>query len=183
MTLDEINKKLAELYGNVNGHPNFRVASTLTQTEKRFGEYVDYGPNNIYLRTVREVREVKKYPAFQNKEYWVLEKYFPNTVPEIVKDTTFLYEPLMVFYNPETREPLPLNWEAVNAVVHIYLFSEKQVKSPKDIAREEEEHFERESQKLLEILQDDVPLVATQLHVGEGIVVPRNYNAVNRNDN
>jgi len=176
MTVEDINKKLKELYGHQNGNANFRVAKTAGQYEKRLGTYSDFA-GGIYLRTVTEVRETLKYPAFKGLDFYVLEKYFPNTT-EIVKDTKFLYEPLLVFYNPVTGEALPLEWAAVNAIVHIYLYSEKQVKTPKDIEKEEEEMYERQSAELLELLQDECTPMATQLHFGEGVVVPRNYNGV-----
>lgn len=176
MTVEDINKKLKELYGHQDGNANFRVAKTAGQYEKRLGTFSDFS-GGIYLRTVSEVRETLKYPAFKGYDFWVLEKYFPNTT-EVVKDTLFLYEPLFVFYNPDTAEALPLNWEAINAIVHIYLFSEKQVKTPSDIEQEEEKSYELESAKLLEVLQDSCTPMATQLHFGEGIVVPRNYNGI-----
>lgn len=178
MTVDDINTKLKELYGHQDGNANFRVAATDDQYEKRLGTYTDFTPGGIYLRTVTEVRLTKKYPALGDARYYALEKYFPNTVQEVVKDTPFLYEPLFVFYNPETGNPLELNWEAINAIVHIYLYSEKKVKTPSDIDAEEELALQKESERILTILQDDMPEKATQIHFGEGIVVPRNYNGI-----
>lgn len=67
-----INKKL-KIYGsNEYSNPIFRVVFSDDQTEKRFGTYHDYH-GKIYVRTVREIREVKKYPWIKGK--WILERW------------------------------------------------------------------------------------------------------------
>lgn len=72
--LEELNKKLKEVYGMFDQtNANWRV-SWSEQYEKRFGTFHDhYG--DILLRVVEETREVRKYPHIHNR--WILERCIP----------------------------------------------------------------------------------------------------------
>lgn len=92
--VDFINDEL-KIYGsNIYGDPLFRVVFSDDQTERREGIYTDYH-GDIYLRTVREIREVRKYPWI--KEKWILERwadgklaYHPSLIIEDSKDGVYV---------------------------------------------------------------------------------------------
>lgn len=70
--VNDINKQL-KIYGsNIYTEPNFRIVFSDDQTENRHGTYKDFS-GDIFIREVREVREVKKYPWI--KERWILERW------------------------------------------------------------------------------------------------------------
>lgn len=70
--IEEINKWLRDNYGTtVTGKPLFRIIWSTNITEHRYSEFSDfYG--DILVRTVREIREVLKYPFAQDR--FVLER-------------------------------------------------------------------------------------------------------------
>ena len=70
--VDDINKQLLLHGTNEYGEPIFRVVFSDDQTENRFSTYADYH-NNIFVREVKEVREVRKYPWLNGK--WILERW------------------------------------------------------------------------------------------------------------
>lgn len=65
--IQRCNNWLAEKYGrDANGNPNWRIVWSNDQLEKRKGTFTDFDPNQNFVRTVTEVRELPKYPFNQN---------------------------------------------------------------------------------------------------------------------
>lgn len=69
-SIELINNQLINLFGidTLNGLPIWRVAWAQNQIEKQYGTFNDFTPNGMFIRSVTEVREIKKYP-------WIKEKY------------------------------------------------------------------------------------------------------------
>jgi hypothetical protein len=165
------NRKLRLLFGEQGGNANFRLALSGDQREYRYGTYTDFTPGGIYLRTVTEVRETPKYPY--KESYWVLEKLFPNLMPDVIRGTNWSYEPLIVFYHPITGEYMPPPpWRVTEAIVHTYLFSEKQFKTEADHAQEFQRELDKQKEVIYDYFNDLFPTKAVQVNSGEGIFVP-----------
>jgi len=118
-TLDSINYNLAANFGKdiVTGLPNWRVVWSEDQFERRLGTYDDYTPNGVYLRTVREVREVPKYRQWI-KEKYVLERL--TVIPAINLDDLpvgpLSYEPIYPFEDKHGNA-LPPKWLACQFLI------------------------------------------------------------------
>lgn len=70
--INEINEYLLNHYGRTpEGLPYFRLIFSTGITEKRYSEFHDYH-GDIFIRAVREVREVLKYPFAQDR--YILER-------------------------------------------------------------------------------------------------------------
>jgi len=95
--VDFINKELKVYGSNQYNDPLFRVVFSDEQTERRDGVYEDYS-GGIYLRTVREIREVRKYPWIKRK--WILERWASGELsyhPSLVTDKNGVYICVYVF--------------------------------------------------------------------------------------
>lgn len=144
MLVDEINKKLADVFGKgVDGLPKFRVVWSNEQTEKRFGTFEEwYG--DIFVRSVTGVREVPKYYYLDN--VWVLEHRMPNDNPELFEKVT--YEPIYVF-----PQNLPLNWDVVSFVCNSIINPPKREwRTEKMDLADEGREFERDKKRLYDKL-------------------------------
>lgn len=149
---DSINTNiwLKDTYGStLDGRPKFRVVWSTNLLEKRFGVFRDfYG--HILVREVKGVREVLKYPFYQDR--WVLEKLdYVGDNHELIEKST--YEPLFVFQTAEGAF-LPLNQRAVNFFMHFYNQRGKLL-SPSDIEDEEMKKYEREVNYFKEYLDNE----------------------------
>ncbi len=116
-----LNKWLVDHYGKtIDGLPLFKVTWSTGITEKRYGEFHDY-MGDIFIRCVREVREVLKYPYAQNR--WILEKIrlVSNEVQrEYGIETKFTYEPIYTFQDKDGNY-LPLVPDKLEAAMFLYL--------------------------------------------------------------
>lgn len=122
-----INNWLRESYGTtVDGLPLFRLIwNDNTVREHRFSEFHDhYG--EVFLRAVREVREVLKYPYAQNR--WILERI--QLVDERAKnlglrsDKPYSYEEIFTFQTKDGKFlplSLPMIEDALALFFHYYL--------------------------------------------------------------
>lgn len=112
--LETINSQLERNFGRdvVTGRPFFRIVFSEEQFEKRLGTYTDYSKEGIYLRTVREVREVPKYRQWIPNKY-VLEglTLVPSINQEELPTDALSYEPIWVFEDKQGN-PLPPRFEA-----------------------------------------------------------------------
>lgn len=161
-----INQRLTDNYGKdvYLDKPRYRIVYSTSQIEKRYGTFEDETEGGIYLRTVTEVRECPKYPAYP--DMWVLEYLQPNMVNPELK-TNWSYEPLWIFgANGTERQPV---WDMVNHAVHAHKFVEKVKLSPGDLAKQEEERFLKEKSKFREMLDDASPFLASQLKDGHAV--------------
>lgn len=116
-----INQYLQDTYGRtVEGLPLFRIVWSTGLTEHRFSEYHDfYG--EVFLRAVREVREVLKYPYAQDR--WVLERI--QLTDERIKqmglqtDKPYHYEEIYTFQDKQGRF-LPLSRDKVDTALYLF---------------------------------------------------------------
>lgn len=115
-----LNKYLRDTYGSTfDGQPLFRLIWSTNVTEKRYSEFSDFS-GDIFIRTVREVREVLKYPFAQDR--WILEKIEPITEGARLMglvDGNWTYEGIYVFQD-RNSEFLPLNFLALEAAMYCY---------------------------------------------------------------
>lgn len=116
---DIINKRLGRIYGRHTDcdKQRFRVVFSNDQIITRYGTFNDYlEGTEIFIRTVTETRQVKKYPHLH--ERWIVERLIPNTYSDTEgeKGTNYIYECLYAF-----PEGLSLNWRAVDFLIaHIF---------------------------------------------------------------
>lgn len=119
--IESINRQLVDTFGlesSVN-LPMFRVVFSDDQREKRFGDYNDFTPSGLFIRSVRETREVPKYQWI--KARFVLEQL--TVVPEVNMveiNTKLSYEPLWVFEN-QSGDYLPPRFDAAKLIVDTML--------------------------------------------------------------
>lgn len=151
-----INTNLRSLYGRdeVEDLPKYRMVFSSTQIEKRLGDFSDYY-GGIFLRTVREVREVPKYPG--DKDRWILERFTYNgSNPELM--VKFSYEPVWIFRGRGNTFVLP-TWPAVQFVMKCHLIGMGH-KTPQETQKEWEEieaaQKELEVEEALAILGDEM---------------------------
>lgn len=119
-----INQYLRDTYGTtVDGKQLFRLIwNDNTVREHRFSEYHDYY-GEVFLRSVRETREVLKYPYAQNR--WILERI--QLIDERAKNLglagndPYSYEQIYVFQDKNGRY-LPLNRPLLEEVLQLFLF-------------------------------------------------------------
>lgn len=116
-----INKWLEENYGKtVDGKPLFRLIWSTGITEHRHSEFTDF-LGDIIIRTVRETREVLKYPFAQNR--WILEriKEVNSTARELglQTDLQYSYEEVYIFQDSEGRA-LELNQNRVEEAMYLF---------------------------------------------------------------
>lgn len=119
--IEEINKYLLEHYGRTpEGLPYFRLLWTTNVTEKRFSEFHDYY-GDIFIRTVREVREVLKYPFAQDR--YVLER-IREISPQAIElglrsDVPYSYEEVYTFQDKEGKA-LPVDLDKIETALYLY---------------------------------------------------------------
>lgn len=168
----DINNRLADKYGlDVSlGNPNYRIVNSRGLTEHRFGTFRDYDDNGNFIREIAEVREVLKYPYYEDA--WVLEALQPNLANSelIVKAS---YEPLWVF-GAAGSSPHPI-WRAVELLVNTHKFMRRVIKSPSDIKDEEMAQFEKERIICKQILQNEAPYLASALKDGYAVTVASDH--------
>jgi hypothetical protein len=171
-----INQRLIDLYGKdvILNLPKFRVVWS-EYTEKRYGQFARFTEEGIYLRTESGVFEEPKYQGLCT-EKWVLEELCPtNGNPYLQMVTPYSYEPVWVF-GAANSNPIPL-WRAVKLLVEIRLKGDpnNQLKAPSDYLKADNDRMAAEKSRNKDILKDESPLIPSQIHDGEGIVVPTNY--------
>jgi hypothetical protein len=107
-TVGSINKYL-RIYGkNQYDDPIFRVVFADEQTEKRQSVFNDFH-GDLFLRTVYETREVKKYPWIKRK--WILERWAPGELsyhPDLSTDKNGVYICVYIFQDKNSNYLSPL---------------------------------------------------------------------------
>ncbi len=170
-----INKNLLRYGVMADGRPRFRVVWSTDQVEKVFGDF-DKQSGDLYLGTDRSVvREVKKYAlaGVLLADRWILEEldFTPSSV--LVDSEKGHYEPRWVFRTREGWYQAPI-WKAVE-----YLVKRRLARVERGDARTVKNQEERDDadymQEVINMLDVESDTMAA-LHIGEGIVVPSNYN-------
>lgn len=175
-TVETINQRLIEYFGldTLSGLPIWRIVFSEDQFEKRLGTYDDYSSSGIYIRTVREVREVPKYRQWIHEKH-VLERLV--IVPEInqadLPESKISYEPIWVFED-KAGKPLPPKWEAAKFVIDA-VYAAQGKRSLAKYADTEQDNEEIRNQRINELQSElfgNESRVTDALAHGYGIVVP-----------
>jgi len=119
--LKRINLLLKDNYGTIvdGSLPVFKVIWSSNVTEKRFGEFTDF-LDETPIRTVREVREVLKYPFAQDR--YILERVIPISATARVMglvDGNYSYEEVYTFQD-RLGQFLPLREDKVIEALFLY---------------------------------------------------------------
>ena len=153
--IDKINEQLAEKYGKEvsSRRPIFRIINSNTTTERRLGEYSDFTPTGIYLRTVVEVREVLKYAYL--KDTWILERltWIGGGNPELPEAKGYEYETIWAFVSKD-GEPLYPHFNIIELMLSIMINGPKIKKTASDYEYEDEQKRLKEASVYFDILQD-----------------------------
>lgn len=118
-SIDSLNSQLVDLFGihTETGDPMFQIVFSDVQFEMRKGEYNDFTPSGIFIRTVTEVRNAPKYQWIKGR--WVLEQLC--VVPEInlpeLPASKLSYEPLWIF-ETQSGEYLPPRIDALKLIIN-----------------------------------------------------------------
>lgn len=183
-SIESINQQLVDHFGidTSTSEPIWRVVWSEDQFEHRLGEYDDFTPSGIYLRTVKEVRYVPKYSQWLPNVY-VLERLVAiplSNVPEL-PSTKMSYEPIYAFQTT-SGQPLPPKFIACKFCIDcIYAAQGKsslvKYKDPYAGISQEDYHEMKvaEIDKIQEELFGNESYVGDALAHKEAIIVPRNY--------
>jgi hypothetical protein len=167
--IQAINKWLKQEFGKqIDGRPNWRIIWSEDEREVRKGTFTDwYG--HIIVRTVREIRNLRKYEYHPDwRERWILEKLIfgvPN--PEIFNQHAGSYEPIYVFRDHRDKYIRP-----TMKGVQFYM---REVLSPKIIITDwdsaEQKEIDQEAEENYGYMQDKFGGdEATALHYKEAVV-------------
>jgi hypothetical protein len=174
---ETINQLLMSHFGRdtVTGQPMWRVSWSEDQFEKRLGEYEDFTDAGIYIRTVKEVREVPKYRQWIVRKY-VLEQLVGIPAQNMAELPTarMSYEPMFPFED-RNGDYLPPSFEAAKFVIDsVYAatgkesMSSKYVDNDADGADGQEAKKERVDKLVEELFGDESGLGGAVVH-GEGV--------------
>jgi hypothetical protein len=127
-----INRYLEDHYGKLTtGETIFKVEWTTGLTEKRFSEYTDFY-DETPIRTVKEVRQVLKYPFAQDR--YVLERIVPISESArqagLAVDGQYSYEEVYLFQD-RLGQYLPLTLDKVEQALYLFFVYYLQ-KTPKE---------------------------------------------------
>ena len=153
--IDRINAQLAKVYGLEvrSNRPVFRIVNSAKTTEKRLGVFRDFTESGIFIREVKEVREVLKYNYL--KDTWVLEKlvWIGGRNPELPEARGYNYECMWAFLNAK-KEPLYPHFNIVELFISLLLNGPREKKTENDVMYEEEQRKIKEAEEYFEILKD-----------------------------
>ena len=173
--LGQINKFLKP-FGSIPNEPKssrFRVVWSDFQREMRQGEFNVYcGP--VFIRTEVGVRETEKYPYISSR--YVLEQWYPPEIAynrEIPNSRYGSYEPIYVFEDKDGNR-LPLWLKIVEIIMHSKFNDSESEAAKKSRQQAKEDMKNVEELKYFEEALDCSDM-ASNLHFGEGIIVPKEY--------
>ena len=166
-TLEIINKRLKDNYGETVDKPNFRIVWSETEFENRLTNFTNEGFELIHP----EVRQLPKY------RQWIREKYVLERLTEVpiineseLPESRLSYEPLWVFEDAKGNAVRP-TWPAAKFVietVHEQVRTSSyytKYKDP-DNGLTQEQQFEKRNLELQEI-QDE--LFGNETTIGDAL--------------
>lgn len=173
--VNEINKRLADLYGkHDDGRPYFRLVWPHDQREHRFGDFA-YSQNGVVTKKeYNVVRERLKYSYLNGKDRWMLEFLaFPPKQgawgPELLGIENGSYECVWLFDFKEYRIP---SFDAIQACAKFWLCKGDTKKmSPEELRELERLEFEQEVKDTFDFLDNDTPDLAHALKHGEAVFI------------
>jgi len=154
--VEDINRIIKVHGTNQYGDPLFRVVFSDDQTERRNGIYEDYS-GDIYVKTVKEIREVKKYPWVKAK--WILERWASGEIshhPSLVSDKNGVFICVYVFQdiNQNYLPPLLKVTEIViSNLLHPRMKSEALAQDKEILSKEEKIEVDKIEEEI--IIQSD----------------------------
>jgi hypothetical protein len=153
--------------------PLFRLVWSDEQFELRtFIKQLYMG--NRCVGEVESTENTPKYPWIEGR--WVFEMWFgPDVVlhDELPESDKGSYEPLYVFEGKD-KQPLPLNLTVIEFIISRIRKPKSSPSLIKSIIQDDKEARALRQRKLDEDYLDVSPM-ASNLHFGEGILVPSNY--------
>ena len=149
--LDRINQALKDKWG---GRPLWRVVYSDTQFEHR--------------RIGSDVMLVRKYPNFKN--CYILEKDVKEQQHPVELVDWNGYEIIWPFQKPNTDEPIDPNEEVCLFLTESIMNGVK--RTLQDHYDADKKEFDKEVQRVYEVLENESPYIATMLQNKEAIVVP-----------
>ena len=156
MNAHYINQHLHERFGGQGELPNFRIARTAEQLE--------------YVRIASNIVEQRRRYSYLPRDYWVLERLMKvDGANAQILVGRFSYEPIFVFRNQKTDEPIPFGEEIIMSMVHSLLFKQE-AKTKRDWKQEEIDFYNKQVDRALEFIQDECSPMSMQLHFGEAVV-------------
>lgn len=166
-SLKKLNKWLHAHYGeDVLHRPRFRISWSDDQTELRKGFFNDFY-NDILIRRVKEVREVKKYEASMPSPRWVLEQILFYDSEEIPRAREGSYEPVWTFQTG-TGAYLPLpSFRILEFMMNTLMYGERLKKG--DYDEREAEEKRKEIAYFEDYLEDKSSYIQSMLHEGEAV--------------
>lgn len=159
--------------------PLFRLVWSSTELETRFGEFdVHLGP--IFLRTEICTKEVFKYQDIWDR--YILEQWQPPEIAytkEVPASQFGLYTPLYPFEDKDHNR-LPLNMRVVELIMYAMLAPRKTYLERLSRIKEE---MKKKEEDIDQYIMDSVESsdITSNLHFGEGIIVPSNYDVQSPN--
>jgi len=178
--LKRMNKYLVDQYGKeIDGSPKFRLSfssSENPQMEWRRGHFLEWS-GNIFLREIRGIHYVPRYPLKQQQDRWVLEKYFLGMMPkELIGITDRSWEPLYFFpreknsKGEETGKPIFPNQKAIDFILHNLLYGRKRTKA--DFEAEDAKEQLDEVNHFLDIQEEGPSYLQMLKGFGEAVFAP-----------
>lgn len=126
-SIETLNQRLIDTYGieTAGNRPMWRIVLAWDQMEKRFGEFEDRTPSGLFIRRVRETREVPKYRQWILEGCYVLENLVVVPVTNLAElnGTQTSYEPIFVYQNFKDNTPLPPIWSVTKLVIEAVQFA------------------------------------------------------------
>jgi hypothetical protein len=158
----ELNQRLDTLYGkfDTTDYPLFRIVRAGEQLTKREDDWEDRTPEGLFIRRVREIREVPKYFNIDASS-WVMEMRHGMD-----------YDCL---WNFRDKEP---TWIAIEFLAKTVL-AQMEGKQPKYVdERADPEKNQARLNKIREELFGDITKVEDAFATGRAVVVPNSYEKV-----
>jgi hypothetical protein len=187
-TIESLNRQLIDLYGvdTITGQAMWRIVWSEDEYEMRLDDYSDYDSNGKFIRSVREVRRVKKYLDFTTERY-ILERLVlvPSINADELPDTKLSYEPLWTFEDGKGNY-LPPKLNACKFIADTVLATQhgdhslKRYVDPEGTHEGALEGKKKRVDNIIEELFGDQSSLDYTTVTGESIIVPRNYERENK---
>lgn len=172
--IEDLNQRLIDHYGieTSSSMPIWRIVKASEQFEQRFDEYEDRTPSGLFIRRVRETREVPKYQHW--RECYVLEQLLIVPIANLIDlpATKKSYEPAFFYKHEKTNKPLPPIWSVTKLVIDTVNFARGTANAFPKYKIDPQER-EKELGEMMDYLYGDKSETADALAYREGVVVPR----------
>lgn len=170
MTLEQVNDFLDKNYGRKDPlYPRFRVvfSDNTFEKQKMIREYstIINGEPKVISTEDAGVQLVPKYSWI--KGCYIFEVHTPTDDPAIV-DQGGNYEPLKVFWDDDTKEPLPLDLDMCQLIAKA-LTTQVERKSPGQLKSEYQEKMDKATALEFDMFDDHIPYLIAQKRSGSGV--------------